>query len=113
VLKLHKFLSKETEIVELNRIVTDIWNQQLQSLKDGEDACAEDACAALEVLNTVLDNFGRQEKLLGSHEELIKVYNDCVLSIVNNLEAEDAVTSFTWALATNVKLDSGEKVFAL
>ena len=40
----------------------------------------------------------------------MNVYNDTVLKIVGNLEMEDSITRFTWALAAHVHQDNGQKV---
>ena len=60
MLRLNKCLPKETEISELNRIVTDIWTQQLTQLKEGN---AEQTAHTLHILNSVLENFAGQKRL--------------------------------------------------
>ena len=70
-------------------------------------------CEAFLILNSILESFGHQDKLLGSQQDLITVFNDSVLKIAGNLEAEDSVARFTWALAASVQIDSGLKVIKL
>ena len=95
------------DIVELTRIVTAMWTQQMEVLQQGEG----DKLAALRVLNSVLANFiSSQPKLLGNEEDLVGVYTKSVLSLAGNLDMEDAITGLTWSLANNISMDSGLKV---
>ena len=107
VIPLHRYLSKHKDIVELTRIVTAMWTQQMEVLQQGEG----DKLAALRVLNSVLANFiSSQPKLLGNEEDLVGVYTKSVLSLAGNLDMEDAITGLTWSLANNISMDSGLKV---
>jgi len=110
VLMLHKALMKksgEKKIIELNRIITIMWNHQIDTVKNGEQ---NEKPLAIDILKSVLENFEYKTDLFGSEEDFIKLYNESFLSLMSMLEYEECITSLTWSLSCIIKPESGLKV---